>query len=152
MPDSPLDLSLEGKVAVVTGGSKGIGLAIARALGRAGAAVAVASRTPEDLEKAVQDIETGGGTALAVPTDVTEETAVEALIATARERLGGLDILVNNAGAAPFMSTLDQIRGSGFDKYFRVNFMGAVYATRAVAPVLMEQRSGCVLNVASVAA
>jgi 3-oxoacyl-[acyl-carrier protein] reductase len=68
------------------------------------------------------------------------------------ERFGTLDILVNNAGAAPFMSTLDQIRLEGFEKYFRVNFTSAVLCTRAVAPVMLARGEGCaVLNVASVA-
>jgi NAD(P)-dependent dehydrogenase (short-subunit alcohol dehydrogenase family) len=149
-PD-PLDRSLEGRSAIVTGGSKGIGLAIGLALARAGARVSLAARTEEDLARAVATVEQAGGEAIPVVTDVTDEGSVERLVAATREAFGSIDILVNNAGAAPFMSTMDQIRGSGFDKYFRVNFMGAVYACRAVAPVLMERRGGCVLNVASVA-
>jgi 3-oxoacyl-[acyl-carrier protein] reductase len=149
-PD-PLDLSLEGRAAIVTGGSKGIGLAIGVALARAGARVALAARTEADLHQAVGAVEEAGGEAVSVVADVTDEASVEQLVARTREAFGTVDILVNNAGAAPFMSTMDQIRSSGFEKYFRVNFMGAVHATRAVAPVFMAQRSGCVLNVASVA-
>jgi 2-deoxy-D-gluconate 3-dehydrogenase len=146
------DRALEGKVAVITGGSKGIGKAIALALSQAGAAVALAARGEEDLAAAVKEIEAAGGEALPVPTDVTDQDQVQALIDRTVERFGTLDILVNNAGAAPFMSTLDQMRMDGFDKYFRVNFTSAVLCTRAAAPLLLAKGEGCaVLNVASVA-
>jgi 2-deoxy-D-gluconate 3-dehydrogenase len=146
------DRALEGKVAVITGGSKGIGKAIAQALSQAGAAVALAARGEEDLAAAAKEIEAAGGEALAVPTDVTDQDQVQALVDRTVERLGTLDILVNNAGAAPFMSTLDQMRMDGFDKHFRVNFTSAVLCTRAAAPLLLAKGEGCaVLNVASVA-
>jgi NAD(P)-dependent dehydrogenase (short-subunit alcohol dehydrogenase family) len=146
-----IDLSLEGKVAIVTGGSRGIGRAIAAEFAQAGAAVALAARGQEDLERAAKEIEAAGGHALAVPTDVTDPDQAQALVDRTVADLGTVDILVNNAGAAPFMSTLDQIRLDGFEKYFRVNFFSAVYCTRAAAPVLTAKGSGCVLNVASVA-
>jgi NAD(P)-dependent dehydrogenase (short-subunit alcohol dehydrogenase family) len=82
---------------------------------------------------------------------VTEPEQVQNLVETTVAELGTVDILVNNAGAAPFVSTLDQIRLEGFDKYFRLNFNGAVYCTKAVAPVLLAKGDGCVLNVSSVA-
>jgi NAD(P)-dependent dehydrogenase (short-subunit alcohol dehydrogenase family) len=145
MPD------LEGKVALVTGGSKGIGRAIALALAEDGAAVALAARGPEDLEKAVREIEERGRPALAVPTDVTDAEQCRTLIERTTGELGGLDILVNNAGAAPFLSTFDSIRLSGFDKYFATTFTSAVYCTHAASSALLE-RAGRVINVASVAA
>ena len=146
------DRVLQGKVAIVTGGSKGIGKAIALAFAGAGASVALAARGEEDLAQAAKEVEAAGGQALAVPADVTEPTQVQALVDRAVKRFGTVDILVNNAGAAPFFSTLDQIRMEGFEKYFRVNFNSAVLCTKAVAPVLLAKRGGCVLNVASVAA
>jgi NAD(P)-dependent dehydrogenase (short-subunit alcohol dehydrogenase family) len=146
-----LDLSLRGRVAIVTGASKGIGRAVALALADAGADVALAARGVEDLERAAAEVRRAGVRALAVPTDVGVAESVQDLVdATVRE-LGTVDILVNNAGAAPFMSSVEQIRESGFEKYFRINFMGALYATRAVGPVLLAKRGGCVVNVASVA-
>jgi NAD(P)-dependent dehydrogenase (short-subunit alcohol dehydrogenase family) len=142
---------LRGKTAIVTGGSKGIGKAIAQTFSSAGASVALAARGREDLEQAAKEIGAEGGRALAIPTDVTEPEQVQNLVDRTVAELGSVDILVNNAGAAPFLSTLDQMRLEGFDKYFRLNFNGAVYCTKAVAPVLLTRGGGCVLNVASVA-
>jgi 2-deoxy-D-gluconate 3-dehydrogenase len=146
-----MNLSLDGKAAIVTGGSKGIGRAIAVAFARAGASVALAARGEEDLAQAAKEIEAAGGRALPVRTDVADPAQVQALIDRTVAELGTVDILVNNAGAAPFFSTVDQIRLEGFEKYFRVNFMSALYCTRAVAPILMGKQDGCVLNIASVA-
>lgn len=148
-----IDLSLQGRTAVVTGGSKGIGRAIALALAGAGADVALAARKPEDLEKAVAEIEGLGRRALGVPTDVGDPEQIRALVERTAAEFGGFDILVNNAGAAPFSATVDTMRPDGFEKYFRVNFISAWYACHFAAPVLLPRGPGaCVLNVASVAA
>ena len=143
--------ALSGKVAVVTGGSKGIGKAIASAFAESGASVALAARGEEDLARAAKEVEASGGEAVAIPTDVTEPSQVQALMDRTVERFGTIDILVNNAGAAPFSSTVDEMRMEGFEKYFRVNFLSAVHCTKAVAPVLLGKNEGCVLNIASVA-
>jgi NAD(P)-dependent dehydrogenase (short-subunit alcohol dehydrogenase family) len=146
------DRAFEGTVAIITGASKGIGRAIAMALAGAGASVALAARGREELNRTTKEIEAAGGSALPVATDVTDEGQVQDLVDRTVERFGTVDILVNNAGAAPFLSTLDQIRPDGFEKYFRVNFTSAVLCTRAVAPILLAKGAGCsVLNVASVA-
>jgi NAD(P)-dependent dehydrogenase (short-subunit alcohol dehydrogenase family) len=143
---------LEGKVALVTGGSKGIGRAIALSFAEAGADVAIAARGNEALEKTAGEIEHLGRLALPVPTDMADAGQVQALVDRTSEELGTLDILVNNAGAAPFLSTVESIRLEGFEKYFRINFMSAVYATRAAAATLMPKgRGASVVNVASVA-
>jgi 2-deoxy-D-gluconate 3-dehydrogenase len=145
-------VKLDGKVALVTGGSKGIGRAIALAFAEAGADVALAARGADALEKTRGEVEERGRRALAVPTDVADEEQVRALVERTASELGGIDILVNNAGAAPFLSTVDSIRLSGFEKYFRINFMSAVFAIQAAAPHLMAKGSGAsVVNVASVA-
>jgi 2-deoxy-D-gluconate 3-dehydrogenase len=143
---------LDGKVALVTGGSKGIGRAIALALADAGADVSLAARGPEDLEKAAREVEERGRRALAVPTDVTDADQCRVLVERTTSELGTLDVLVNNAGAAPFLSTFESARLEGWEKYFRITFTGAVYCTHAAAPVLLEKGTGSVINVASVAA
>jgi NAD(P)-dependent dehydrogenase (short-subunit alcohol dehydrogenase family) len=146
------ELRVDGKVAVVTGGSKGIGRRIALALAEAGADVVVAARSREDLEKTAREIEGLGRRAIAVPTDVADPVALESLVERGKEAFGGFDIWVNNAGAAPFLSSIDAMRPEGFEKYFRLNFISAFHAMRMAAPVLMEREGACVLNVASVAA
>jgi NAD(P)-dependent dehydrogenase (short-subunit alcohol dehydrogenase family) len=146
-----IDLSLKGRTAVVTGGSKGIGKAIGQVFADAGAQVVLAARGAEALHAAAAEIEQGGGLALAVQTDVTDNTQVEALMAKAAAVFGSIDILVNNAGAAPFFSTIDQMKLSGFEKYFAIDFTSAVYCTRAAAKYLLAGDGTCVLNVASVA-
>jgi NAD(P)-dependent dehydrogenase (short-subunit alcohol dehydrogenase family) len=144
---------LDGKVALVTGGSKGIGRAVALAFADAGADVALAARGPEALEKAVREVEERGRRALGVPTDVADADQVDALVERTVGELGALDVLVNNAGAAPFFSPVESIRLDGFEKYFRVNFLSALICTRAAAPHLLKRgERASVINVASVAA
>jgi NAD(P)-dependent dehydrogenase (short-subunit alcohol dehydrogenase family) len=144
---------LDGKVALITGGSKGIGRAIALSFAEAGADVAVAARGAEALDKAAREIEERGPRALAITADVSDPDQVQAMVDTATSELGGIDILVNNAGAAPFFSTVDSIRLEGFEKYFRINFLSALYATRAAGPALLKKGQGAsVINMASVAA
>lgn len=142
--------SLEGQVAIVTGAGRGIGRAIALALARAGADVAVGSRTVAELEAAAEEILALGRRALVVPTDVTDEDAVRALVGTCVSELGRLDVMVNNAGVAPFTATFMETRPDGFERYFRANFESVVYGTRAAGEVLLGQGSGCVLNLASI--
>jgi 2-deoxy-D-gluconate 3-dehydrogenase len=143
--------ALEGKVAIVTGASRGIGRAIAEAFSRAGAAVVVAARGAQELEATASALEAAGGRALAVPTDVTDPARMDALVQSALDGFGTVDVLVSNAGAAPFMAPTAQMRPDGFDRYFRANFAGALNGIRSVAPVLLGKGDGCVLNVASVA-
>jgi NAD(P)-dependent dehydrogenase (short-subunit alcohol dehydrogenase family) len=139
-------------VVLVTGGSKGIGRAIALALAEDGFDVAVAARSPEPLEKTAREIEERGRRALAVPTDVTDAEACRALVDRVTGELDGLDVLVNNAGAAPFLSTFESARLEGWEKYFRITFTGAVYVTHAAAQALLAREGASVINVASVAA
>lgn len=144
---------LDGKTALITGGSKGIGRAIALAFAQAGADVALAARGAEALEKTAREVEERGRRAVTIPTDVADHVQVGTMIDQAISELGSLDILVNNAGAAPFFSTVESIRVEGFQKYFGINFLSAVYCTRAAGPHLIEKGAGAsVINVASVAA
>jgi NAD(P)-dependent dehydrogenase (short-subunit alcohol dehydrogenase family) len=147
-----MDMRLDGQVAVVTGGSKGIGRQIALALAEAGADVAVSARGKDALEHTTSEIEGMGRRALAVPADLSEPDSIEDLVNQTKDAFGSFDIWVNNAGAAPFLSSIDAMRPEGFEKYFRLNFISAFHAMRLAGPVLLAKGSGCVLNVASVAA
>lgn len=143
-------LSLEGQIAVVTGAGRGIGRAIALAIARAGADLALASRTPSELGSVAEEVRALGRRALVVPTDVTDEEAVRRLVAATVTEFGTIDVMVNNAGIAPFMASFMETRSDGFEKYFHANLASALYGTRAAGGVLLAKRSGCVLNLASI--
>jgi 2-deoxy-D-gluconate 3-dehydrogenase len=142
---------LGGKVAIVTGGGKGIGKAIALALAGAGAKVVVASRTEAELAATVDEIKKQGGEALAQVMDVSKSDEVDALVAAAVDTFGGVDILVNNAARSFFRPMLD-LREDGFDKIFDTNVKGAFLLGRAAAKVMMEKGGGRIVNVTSVGA
>ena len=141
---------LEGRGAVVTGGGRGIGAAVAEALAAAGAAVVVAARSEDEIETVAKGLRARGGTAHAVVGDVTDPGSVTALAARAQDLVGTVDILVNNAGVArsdPFLKvTLDQ-----WEEVHRVNATGALLVTQAFLPGMLERGWGRIVNVASVA-
>lgn len=141
---------LEGRVAIVTGASSGIGEATAAALARAGAQVAVAARRTGRLEELADRIRAAGGEALAVPTDVAVRGQVEALAERVVEAWGRVDVLVNNAGLMP-LSPIREGRVDDWDRMIDVNVKGVLYGIAAVLPVMLEQGSGHVVNVGSVA-
>jgi len=141
---------LDGKVAVVTGAGRGIGRAIAIAMASAWADVALASRTGTELESAAEEIRGLGRRALVVRTDASVEAEMAALVERTAAELGALDVMVNNAGVAPFLATFLDTRPDGFEKHFGINFWSAVYGTRAAGRIMVEQGSGCVLNLASI--
>jgi len=141
--------ALQPRVAIVTGAGRGIGRATALALARYGAAVAVAARRAADLSAVEAQIEEAGGRALAVPTDVSVTSEVEALIDQTQATLGDIDLLVNNAGVVErelVVSTSDE----AWDRILGVNLKGAFLCTRAVLPGMMERRRGRILNVSSI--
>jgi 2-deoxy-D-gluconate 3-dehydrogenase len=141
---------LEGAVAVVTGAGRGIGRAIAVAMASSGADVAMASRTQTELDAVAEEVRALGRRALVVPTDVSVEAEVAALVERTVAELGTVDVMVNNAGAAPFLASFLETRPEGFSKYFDVNFRSVEYGMRAVGPVLLETGSGAVVNIASI--
>lgn len=143
--------SLEGKVAVVTGGSRGIGRSIALGFAEAGADVVVASRTAADLEKVTQEIEALGRRALSVPTNVSIKAEVDSMVAKALEGFGTIDILVNNA-AMNIMRPLIELREDGWDKVMNVCLKGYFLCSQAVANVMKERRTGNIINIASTGA
>jgi NAD(P)-dependent dehydrogenase (short-subunit alcohol dehydrogenase family) len=142
--------SLEGRGAVVTGGGRGIGAAVARALAAESARVVVASRTKAEVESVAKDIESAGGSAWGLPVDVTDPDAVEALASAANERVGAVDILVACAGVA-WSAPLARQTLEDWKRIFAVNVTGTFLATKAFLPPMMERGWGRVVHVASVA-
>lgn len=141
---------LAGRVAAITGASSGIGEATALALAGAGAAVAVGARRADRLTSLVQRIQAQGGTALALPCDVTEESQAVAFVNDAHAQLGRLDILVNNAG----VMLLGPVEGADTEEWRRmvmVNCLGLLYATHAALPLMREGGGGHIVNVSSIA-
>ena len=142
--------ALEGKVAAITGASSGIGEATALALAAEGAAVSLAARRKDRLDDLVGRIESDGGRALAIETDVTDEGQANEFVTRTNEELGGLDILVNNAG----VMLLGPIAGAPTDQWRRmieVNLLGLLYCTHAALPIMGAAGSGHVVNVSSTA-
>jgi NAD(P)-dependent dehydrogenase (short-subunit alcohol dehydrogenase family) len=151
-------MELEGKVAIVTGASRGVGAATAVALAAKGAQVACAARAtdaaplplPGTIDETVARISDAGGRAVAVPTNLADDDAVEAMVATTVAELGPVDILVNNA-AITFPGDLD-LPMKRFDLIFAVDLRAPVIAAKAVVPGMVERGVGAIVNVSSAAA
>ena len=142
---------LEGKVAIITGASSGIGEATAEALAAEGAAVVVAARREDRLEDLVERINgKDGGKALAVANDVTDEQQAHDLIKRAKDEFGRVDILVNNAGVMQ-LSKIQRGLSDEWRTMFEVNVLGLLYATDAAIEVMKEQSSGHLVNISSLA-
>ncbi|MFP8882346.1 MAG: SDR family NAD(P)-dependent oxidoreductase [Myxococcota bacterium] len=148
MIDSLFDLSKD--VAVVTGAGRGIGEGIAKTLAGAGAAVVVAARRTDEIERVAADIRSDGGRARAVPTDVTDQAAVESLAKAAVDEFGGLDIWVNNAGGSPLQAPLTKLSRADWDASLTLN-LTAVWVCTSVASRHMRD-GGRVVNISSRAA
>jgi NAD(P)-dependent dehydrogenase (short-subunit alcohol dehydrogenase family) len=141
--------SLRGRIALVTGGSRGLGLELARELGRRGARVAICARDPETLERAQEDLERRGISVVALAADVGEPTTATALVQRVVARFGGLDILVNNAGIIT-VGPLATLTRADFEDAMRTNFWGAVSTTLAALPFLRASGDGRVVNIVSI--
>lgn len=148
---SPEDFSLSGKVALVTGGSRGIGKAIAVGLARFGADVAVTSRKLPDLEQVAAEIRGLGRRATAVATHVGRMDEIGSLVPKLKDELGRIDILVNNAGTNPTMDQAIDIEERAWDSIMNLNLKGLFFLSQAVARLMREQGGGNIINVASVA-
>ncbi len=143
---------LEGKVALVTGASRGIGRAVALSLAGQGAAVAVNYRErAKEATEVVAEIEKAGGKAMAVAADVSDGAAVAGMVAAIEQKLGPVDVLVNNAGVA-IIRGVDDLTEAEFDQTIAVNLKSAFLCTRAVLPGMRKRRWGRIVNISSGAA
>jgi NADP-dependent 3-hydroxy acid dehydrogenase YdfG len=144
------DGPLNGRVAIVTGASAGIGVAIAETLAHAGAKVVLAARRLDRIEATAQALRDSGCEALAVRTDVTSLEDMKALAETTKNHFGGIDILVNNAGVMP-VTPLSEGKVDDWKLMVDVNVNGVLHGIAAVLPTMIEQRSGHMVNIGSVA-
>jgi NAD(P)-dependent dehydrogenase (short-subunit alcohol dehydrogenase family) len=141
---------LEGRAAVVTGGTRGIGRAVAEALVGAGAAVAICGRSEESVSRAVAELGAGGGKVAGRAADVSDAAEVAALFRMVDERLGGLDILVNNAGIGAFASVAD-LTVEQWRRTIGTNLDGVFYCCREAMPRFRQRGGGFAINIGSLA-
>jgi len=140
---------LTGRVVVITGASSGIGAATAVACGRAGMRVVLAARRADRLATVAAEVTAAGGAARVVPTDVSFEDSVRALIDGTVAEWGRVDVLINNAGVG-ILGTVEQTTPAEFEQLLRVNYLGAVYGVLAALPSMRRQGAGHLVNIASV--
>lgn len=140
-----MDLGVAGKVAIITGGSEGIGRAAARRMSAEGARVAIVARTQADLDRTAAEISAEtGNEVIGVAADMRDEATVQAMVETVVQKFGGVDILVNNAGTA-IATRFENMTNELLDEDFTLKVKGAVYATRAAYPYL-KQGGGAICN------
>lgn len=148
-PTGEISVNLKGQTALVTGASQGLGRAIAIAFGKAGANVVCVARNADKLKETVEAIKAAGGTGEAMACDVTQGSAVDALVEQVVAKFGGLHILVNNAGITRD-TLLPRMEDAQWDDVINTNLRGAFLFTRAVSRVMMSARYGRIINMASV--
>lgn len=142
--------SLKGKIAVVTGGGRGIGQAIAFAFAKAGAKVIITSRKAQDLEATAAEIKAFGGEAFPLPAHLGKTDEIKKMVSTVMDKFGRIDILVNNAGASPAMGSVLECDERLWDKLMDINLKGAYFISQTVANIMVKQRGGKIINIASV--
>lgn len=142
--------NIEGKVVVITGASSGFGKVTSQYLAEKGAKVALGARRTERIENLAEEINSKGGHALAVTTDVTDHDQVKALVDKAVDQFGRVDVMLNNAGIMPF-APLERLKIDEWDQMVDVNIKGVLYGIAAALPYMKEQKSGQIINVSSVA-
>jgi NADP-dependent 3-hydroxy acid dehydrogenase YdfG len=146
-----LSNNIEGKVVVITGASSGLGEATARHLSAQGAIVVLGARRVDRIQSLAQELIDKGGKALAMATDVTRHEDVKALVDAAVQTFGRVDVMLNNAGLMPH-SPLERLKIDDWNQTIDVNIKGVLYGIAAALPHMKQQKSGQIINVASVAA
>jgi NAD(P)-dependent dehydrogenase (short-subunit alcohol dehydrogenase family) len=143
------EIDLSGRVALVTGGSRGLGFALAQKLALQGARVAICARGEEQLERARKRLAAGGADVLAIPCDVADRTRVDHLVAATTERFGRIDVLINNAGVIAVGPLATQTL-EDFEEMLAIQLWGVVNCTLAVLPQMLARREGRIANVTSI--
>ncbi len=142
--------NIEGKVVVITGASSGLGEATARLLAAQGASVVLGARRSERIQAVVDELNSSGGKALAIPTDVTHADEVKRLVDAAVQTFGRIDVMINNAGLMPH-SPLERLKIDDWNRMIDVNIKGVLYGIAAALPYMKQQKAGQIINVSSVA-
>jgi NAD(P)-dependent dehydrogenase (short-subunit alcohol dehydrogenase family) len=143
---------LEEKVAVITGGGRGIGRAIAKKFAAQGASVVVTARSHKEIDDVSKEIRTGGGKATSVVADVSREKDCKEIVHSARQAFGAIHVLVNNAGVLGPVNPVEKITQAEWDDVIAVNLRGPFLLSRLVLPEMYERGSGSILNIVSIAA
>lgn len=142
---------LNGKVAVITGGTRGLGLVLARQLIERGAAVAICSRDQQEVDKAREELLQKGGVVFAAACDVTDRDHLVAFLEETERELGAIDVLINNAGQIQ-VGPMELMNTDDYEAAMRVHFFAPLHATLAVLPSMRERRSGRIVNITSIGA
>jgi NAD(P)-dependent dehydrogenase (short-subunit alcohol dehydrogenase family) len=148
--NAPISLAITGQVAVVTGAARGIGFAIAQALGQCGARVAIADLDAAAADTAARQLCELGIDAIGVAVDVADEGQVHAMVAAVEQALGGVDILVNNAGIVS-TGPLLEVSAAEWNRVMAIDLTSVFFCAKAVLPGMMQRRAGRIINIASVA-
>ncbi len=148
--NAPISLAITGQVAVVTGAARGIGLAIAQALGQCGARVAIADLDGAAARAAARQLCELGIDAIGVAVDVSDEAQVQAMVDSVEQALGGIDILVNNAGIVS-TGPLLEVSAAEWNRVMAIDLTSVFFCAKAVLPGMMARRAGRIINIASVA-
>jgi NAD(P)-dependent dehydrogenase (short-subunit alcohol dehydrogenase family) len=143
------EYDLKGKTVLVTGGSRGLGLVLAREFADVGANVAICARDPAELERARRDLEARGARAFAFPCDVTDRAQVKELVKVVTRHFGGVDVLVNNAGVIQ-VGPVEVMTLEDFEQAMAVHFWGPLYTTLCVLPQMRQRRAGRIVNISSI--
>lgn len=142
-------MKLQNRVAIITGGGRGLGRSVALAFGRQGAKIVLAARTKEEIDHVAEELRSLKKDAIAIATDISDEDQVNQLVKKSLEAYGTIDILVNNAGARGSIGPIYEISLSEWEQTLRANLTAAFLCTKAVLPVLMEKKEGKIINVAT---